>query len=907
MSDLDWTAVRELFAEALEHAPGERTRFVLERCSGRPDLLSTVTRLLEADGEADAGFLSGLDPSILAALQEEPAFPQRIGPWRVLRPIGAGGMGAVLLAERADGQFEQRAAIKLLRRGMDSDVMLARFLLERQILAGLEHPHIARLLDGGIAGDGRPYIVMELVEGLPVTRYCEEHHLSVDQRLALLGTACVAVEYAHRNLVVHRDLKPSNILVTGEGAPKLLDFGIAKLLPSVDDSAPATTLTQSGGRVLTPAYASPEQLRGGPITTSSDVYSMGAVLYEVLSGQRAWQGRASLEDRLGSLDQDPPLMSSRVTDPELRRRLTGDLDVIVARALHAVPERRYHSMEALREDLRRHQERLPVRARPDTLGYRASRFIRRHRAAVGWGAVLTLLVLAFAITATVQAFRIRRQSEQLAVERDRARQEAATAKAVADFLVDVFEVSDPEVLGTGDSLTARELLDQGAAQIETGLAAHGELQARLLGVMGRAYSNLLLPRQAEPLLLRSADLWRAAGETGRSGLIATLQQLATTRWNSFNYPGAEQALRDALSVAGSDTALVWQLYVDLATVFHAQGAADRASAAADSALVLYRAAQPTSGIPGRSELDQMAELFLYTRQWDEVEQTYARLVEMEAHDRGPRSQAVAKLYNRWAGARNTGGRRAAGDSLHRLALAIQLELAPRSVATAKTLGLLATNANWQQRREAADSFSQAAIEIYQEELGEDHPTLNTARSSRAEIVRGMGRYDEAVGLLETALASYRRSGPSAAALIPRTEWRLGTALVQGGRYAESLGPLRSALSSFERSYAADHLSTALLRRDYGIALVGVGRGAEAMTQLDRAIPVLARRYEQTDPRVDGTRITLARAMALSGKRAQAESLLVELTSRLSSSRGPEDSLTVQARTALSRLRRSRAP
>ena len=900
-----WIRVRELFAEALEQPPDERARFVFEHCTGHPRLLDTLTRLLEADRVADAEFLNGLDPSILAALREEPAYPERIGSWRVLRPIGAGGMGSVLLAERVDGQFQQRVAIKLLRRGMDSDVTLARFLLERQILAGLEHPHIARLLGGGIAGDGRPYIVMELVDGLPITRYCEEHRLPVDQRLALFGTVCLAVEYAHRNLVVHRDLKPSNILVTGEGVPKLLDFGIAKLLPSPEDSAPATTLTQLGGRLLTPAYASPEQLRGGPITTSSDVYSMGAVLYEVLSGQHAWPGRARLEDRLGTLDQDPPPMSSRVTDPDLRRRLTGDLDLIVARALHSVPERRYHSMEALREDVRRHRERRPVLARPDTLGYQASRFVRRHRAAVGWATALVLLVLAFTITATVQGFRIRRQSDQLAVERDRAQQEAATSRAVADFLVDVFEVSDPEVVGTGDSLTARALLDQGAAQIETGLAAHGELRARLLGVMGRAYANLLLPKQAEPLLLRSVDLWRAAGPPGMRGLIMTLQQLAHTRWNSYDYPGAEQALRDALATAGGDPALVWSLYVDLATVFHARGAVDRAVAAADSALLVFRSAQTPDFVPGRGELDQMAELFLYTRQWNDAERTYAQLVELEARERGDRSQAMAKLYNRWAGARNTAGRRPAGDSLHRLALAIQLELSPRSVSTAKTLGLLASNALMQQRPEQADSFSRAAVEIYLEQLGEDHHVLNAERARLAEIMRGMGKYEEAVRLLESALASYRRSGSTGAPLIPRTEWRLGAALVQGGWYARSLQPLQSALNHFEGSYPADFLSTAHLRRDYGTALLGLGRGTESVSQLERAIDVLARRYDSTDARVDGTRITLARAMAVAGRRAQADSLLTEVTGRLSSSRGPDDSLTVQARTALSQLRRPR--
>src|SRR5690606_31971710 len=258
--------------------------------------------------------------------------PERIGAYRIVREIGRGGMGQVLLAERADGQFEQRVAIKLLKRGMDSDAIHARFLRERRILAALEHPNVARLIDGGVADDGRPYFVMEYVEGLPITRYADEHRLDVDARLRLFSTVCTAIEHAHRNLVVHRDLKPANILVTAAGDAKLLDFGIAKALaPHDPDTA---TQPELGGRLLTPGYAAPEQFRGGAITTATDVYGAGGVLYELLAGRPPFPAGGTAARLAGGMAVEPPLLSD-VVPPHLRRRVRGDLETIVATALRS--------------------------------------------------------------------------------------------------------------------------------------------------------------------------------------------------------------------------------------------------------------------------------------------------------------------------------------------------------------------------------------------------------------------------------------------------------------------------------------------------------------------------------------------------------------------------------------------
>ena len=302
-----------------------------------------------------------------------------IGPYRLVRELGQGGMGVVYLAERADGQFEQRVALKLIKRGMDSDEILRRFLAERQVLARLSHPHIARLLDGGVTAEGQPYFAMEYVDGVPLHHYCEERSLGFEDRLRLFREVCEAVQYAHRSLVVHRDLKPSNILVTSAGETKLVDFGIAKVL--YEDVADRS-VTRTDQRLMTPEYAAPEQVRGEPVTTATDVYALGAILYQLLTGRPPHQftGRS----RGGAVPhhlRGGPRAAERgpCTRHRRRRRLRGDLDIIVLKALRKDPARRYPSVEALLEDLERHRTGLPVRARPDSVAYRARKFLGRHR------------------------------------------------------------------------------------------------------------------------------------------------------------------------------------------------------------------------------------------------------------------------------------------------------------------------------------------------------------------------------------------------------------------------------------------------------------------------------------------------------------------------------------------------
>jgi tetratricopeptide (TPR) repeat protein len=411
-----WQQIEAIFLQAVERPPSERPRFLDEACGGDLALRGEVESLLSCDSpgerlvEIPAGFELG-DGGTCGDLTG-----RRIGPYQLIRLIGHGGMGAVYLGIRDDDQYRKHVAIKLLKRGMDTDFMLARFRQERQILANLEHPFIARLLDGGATGDGLPYLVMEYVDGIPITDYCAGKNLSIPEILRLFRLVCEAVQHAHQNLVVHRDIKPSNILTTREGVPKLLDFGIAKVL---QPGAAGETLTQGELRMLTPDYASPEQVRAAPISTASDIYSLGAVLYELLSGRRAHQfPSGSLADLEKTICETPPEKPSAAAGnnadpPALRRqkqrRLCGDLDNIVLTALHKEPQRRYASAAEFSDDLRRHMECLPVRAQADRWTYRAGKFVRRNRFAAGASLLLVASLIGGIVATTMQARRAERR------------------------------------------------------------------------------------------------------------------------------------------------------------------------------------------------------------------------------------------------------------------------------------------------------------------------------------------------------------------------------------------------------------------------------------------------------------------------------------------------------------------
>ncbi|MBZ5600777.1 MAG: serine/threonine-protein kinase [Acidobacteriia bacterium] len=411
MTPARWGEIKSVLAQVLDSDPGGRASTLEKLCGADSDLRREVESLLALEAKADAVLETAAAPGAIFRAQAEPLPPPAtIGPYRILHEIGRGGMGVVYLGERADGQYKKQVAIKLItsaRRDLGLD---GRFRQERQILAQFEHAGIARLVDGGATPEGVPYFVMEYVEGLPLLEYCNKHALTVAQRIQLFLAVCDAVAHAHHRLVVHRDLKPGNILVTEEGNPKLLDFGLARVL----DAGANEEVTQSFP-MMTPAYASPEQVRGEPYTVSGDVYSLGVILYELLSARRPYNvPSGSLSEIVRTVcDQEPPRLSEAAPDDRLRRRLRGDLDTIAARALEKDPRRRYVSVNDLAEDLRRHLDGRPVKARPATFFYRAGKMLRRHRIAIPAGALAAILILAFAAAAWWQAQSARRRFNEV--------------------------------------------------------------------------------------------------------------------------------------------------------------------------------------------------------------------------------------------------------------------------------------------------------------------------------------------------------------------------------------------------------------------------------------------------------------------------------------------------------------
>ena len=489
------------------------------------------------------------------AFMDDQEVPERLGAYRVMREIGRGGLATVFSAER-DGDFSRRVAIKLIRRGLDTDDILERLRRERQILANLDHPYIARMYEGGTSEDGRPYFVMELIEGERIDTWCSQGELSLDQRIDLFHKVCEAVEYAHQNLVLHRDIKPSNLLVTVDGVPKLLDFGIAKVLQSQGDedtpSSALPTLTGRGERLLTPEFASPEQVRGEPLTTAGDVYSLGVLLYLLLTDQRPYEiERGRLEDVEKIVCEARPSPPSTVIrkrrsrgEPVLPGWPSGsraeDLDNIVLMALRKEPERRYGSPRQLSDDLRRFQEDLPITARKDTVGYRTSKFVRRHWLAVS----ITTLIFAVLLSAVV----ITRQQMKVAQgERVRAERQQLRAESVADFLSGLFESSNPDV-ALGEVITAREMLDRGARSIRYGMKENPSVRADLMMTMAKNYRHWSEYEEAESLLSESLEIYRQEPDSPTGSVIDALHALAELYNSQESYDEAEAVLQEALAV-----------------------------------------------------------------------------------------------------------------------------------------------------------------------------------------------------------------------------------------------------------------------------------------------------------------------------------------------------------------------
>ncbi len=849
-----WATVEEILDQALDLPAEDRPAFLDRACAGAEPLRREVESLLAMEGAAE-GFLAEPAFSLhgLASDSDDPNLGRVVGAYRLLRTLGRGGMGAVYLAERCDGQFEQTVAVKLIKRGMDTDEILRRFRNERQILAGLVHEHVARVYDGGTTDDGLPFFVMEHVEGEPIDRWCDARRLPVTERLRLFHAVCRAVQAAHQNLVVHRDLKPANILITGAGAPKLLDFGIAKLLApegGAGDGGPGAP-TELGWRPLTPGYASPEQLRGEPVTTASDVYSLGVLLYELLTGRLPHQAptgqpppvwerliageepvRPSLAVRRafevrqpgGGSDAVIPaeVAEARGTDPRrLERRLAGDLDTIVLTALAPERERRYASAEQLAEDVRRHLEGLPVRARTPTAAYRVGKFVRRNAwgTAVAAGAVGFLVV--FAVTMAVQR-------ERIAAERDRA-------EAVTDYLVELFEEADP-AQSRGQEITVREALDLGVEALGTRLADQPLIRAALLDAIGRVDYSLALYDEADPLLAEALELRRRELGPDHPDVAESLQSLAHVRMRNGETEGVEAMLRDALAI----------------TRRHDDGAG-----------VAYPHALHNLG---------------------------SYLLEIGGGEGADPAAVEAEAL----------------ELMHR-ALDLKVRrLGPDDPDVAFTLAVLGQNDHRGGDLASAEERFRRVLAIRRAEYGERvHPELATAVNNLGIALADGGRPDEARPHYEESLAMRRE-------LFGERDYRYGLALNNMGFFLTGAGDAQSAVPYLEEAVAIlrdafgevdGRVATA--RRNLAAAHAAAGEPASCEREARAALAALGEPPPAHLWRRADIESVLGACLAALGRPEEAEPLLVGAVPALKEGLGPEGRQTQEARDRLEAFRAAR--
>jgi eukaryotic-like serine/threonine-protein kinase len=731
---------------------------------------------------------------------QAPALERRIGPYRILRELGQGGMGVVYLAARADEEFRKRVALKVIRSGGASEEVVRHFKRERQILAGLDHPNIAKLLDGGTTDDGLPYFVMEHIEGEPLLAYCDSRKLAVAERLRLFQSICSAVQYAHRNLVVHRDIKPGNILVAEDGSPRLLDFGIAKLL-NPELAGEALTATAMS---MTPTYASPEQASGGRVTTATDVYSLGVVLYELLTGHLPYRlpSLQPLEILKAISEQEPEKPSTAVgrteemvsstregTPDRLQRRLRGDLDNILMLALRKEPPRRYASVEAFSDDIRRYLEGLPVKARQPTAGYRAGKFLRRHVAGVAASAAFVVLLIGFAVAMAMQSARVARERDLAEKERAAAQQERETAQRVSAFLVDLFRVSDPS-RARGETITAREVLDRGTAKIATDLKAEPEVRATLMTTMGSVYGNLGLYDKALPLLEEALETRKAALGNENIPVSRSLSNLGGLLWRMGDYAGAAARHREALAMVrkllGNDHPDVPRHLNNLALALTSMGDYAASEALQRESLGMTRKLLGSEHASVAMGLSNLAIVLEKQGDYPGGEQLHREALVMRRKLLGNQHPDVAASLDNLANSLGRQGDYTGAEALSREALALRRRLLGNEHPDlARSLNNLANVLIEKGDYSEAENLSGEAVAMARKLLGDGHPEVAVYLVTNVETLCRTQKPADGEPLARQSLAIFKKALPAGHPYIAVAESGLGGCLTLSRRYMEA--------------------------------------------------------------------------------------------------------------------------
>ncbi|MFW5973072.1 MAG: protein kinase domain-containing protein, partial [Bacteroidota bacterium] len=841
-----WSQIQEVFFGALEMDIRSRTAFL--DATGDVSLRDEVEAMLAAH-ERDQDFL--LEGRLFAGWRDVDHFDDlletHLGPYRVKALLGEGGMGNVYLAERDDDQYRQEVALKLIRPGLHSPEIVSRFRRERQILATLQHPHIARLLDGGVAESGRPYLVMEFVVGVPITQYCDVHRLTISQRLRLFQTVARVVQFAHQNLVVHRDLKPSNILVADgdDGIPqiKLLDFGIAKLLDPEEAAVP-DALTRLDLRLLTPEYAAPEQVRGGHVTTATDVYALGVLLYELVTGSRPYRlpkNQTSETERIiceeiparpstavhHGAGLPPPDKSvecttldrvchSRRTQPSrLRRTLRGDLDTITMMALRKEPERRYASAAQLADDIGRYLAGQPVIARADTFRYRMSKFVRRHQLGLSVATGILLILAAGFIYGAEQARRI-------AQERDKA-------TLIPAFLADVFTAADPEE-AQGGPLTATELLDRGSERIEAELADQGSIQADLLDVMSRAY-------QSQGAYVRSEEL-----------------------------------ARRALTLRANDAHAFPQSILRLAEAVHAQSRFEEADSLFRLLVTHRRLERNPSAliealeVRGRHLIGGLAHP-------DSVKAVFEEALALRSRHYGAEDPDRGRILHLYAGAAHIGGDYSEAERLFREAAAQFRRHPGDPVSTAETLMRLGSILMIRREYAEADVLFREAINLREEVYGRAHPATAELLVLLGQNLTRQGRFAKAEAILLESLSTYGQHSGRETRGYHSALRAQRLLLSDSGRYEEAIDVAREVVDLTVTIYGSGSRSHATNLGYYAQVMHNANRPSDALDAYREALPLVAAAFGEDAPFYAQVLADMARAMEALGRNRDAEALL----------------------------------
>ena len=868
-----WQKLEPLLDEALQLPVAERAHWLAELRERSAELADTLSSLLAEQSAADSsGFLA---ESFKLPLSTAPPAGSQLGAYTLERPIGEGGMGSVWLARRTDGRFEGTAAIKLPTLALLTPEGQQRFRREGSFLARLGHPGVARLLDAGVAENGQPYLVLEHVDGTPIDAFADQRCLTLAERMRLLLQVLSAVGHAHANLIVHRDLKPSNILVTKDGTAKLLDFGIAKLL-AVEGDLERTALTR--GWALTPDFAAPEQVRGGTITTATDIYATGVLLYRLVTGRKPYDlgEHSAVEIERIVCEAQPSRPSATFgrhsgedvterarlrggTPDRVRRQLLGDLDAIVMKALHKEPERRYASAAALAEDIERYLVGRPVAARPDRFGYRARKFVLRHRVGVATTVAAVVLLAGAAVRERTL--------------RTRAERETQRAKAVEGYLGNVFGAADPFApAALRREVTARALLDRGAAQIDAVLPAQDDAQAELRAVLGRVYISLGVFDKAASLLERSLEQRRSLYGAQHVAVAESMDLLGEALAGQDQYDRAEMLLRQALAqrraLLGDVSAASAETIDHLAVLLRKRNNYQAAEPLLREGLAIRRALHGPDSIEVATGLNDLGVLLYVKGNYDEAEQHYREALAIHERHAGENNPLTAQLLQNLAQLRVSKGHFDEGEALYRRALTIK-----------------------------------------QRVLGNGHPSATLTLNNLGNLLVKMGRPDDAEPLVRQALASDRQTFGEQHAYVAESMKHLGTVLRAQGKFDEAEQMFRQALTLNRTLFGDEHSSVAANQSNLATVLQLEGRLEPAIDLFRESSSMYRRLLGEKHPYYRQTSINLAKALRESGKPREAEEGLRAVSAQLDPANEADRAQYIEAQVGLGRavMDQERAP